>query len=291
MDWLTNLNVDLQVSNELNDKNRWPDVVKLHRGFDLRSREILQQNFILRIEEELVNRPGRPKKIITCGHSLGGALSQIIHIMLHGEHKIPLRGTTISFDKFELLNVTFATPMVGNHALREKLNESTVSDKMYHFVNAGDIIPALLFTRQLYQKLAYSDEQLEYRMWLASFILKEEGRERARTLNDDLSILRTEDQSAENTYAPIGKYFLLDENLYELPNNNTVYVAQAMIPGLKVLKDVTLRYQAWKWALKKVTLGWYDDTAASKIEDRHLLKNYHDKLAVVGMADCRGQAN
>ena len=59
-----------------------------------------------------------------------------------------------------------------------------------------------------------------------------------------------------------------------------------MIPALDIIKDVTVGYQAWKWALKKATLGWYDGTAAvTKIKDRHDLKNYHEKLAVLGIAD------
>ena len=124
--------------------------------------------------------------------------------------------------------------MIGNHALREKLNESTVSERMYHFVSAGDIVPALLFTHQLSQKLPYSDRQLDYILWLASF--KEELSERTRTLTEDLSNLRTQEQSTENTFAPLGKYFLLDDgNLYELPNDDTVYIAQVWLRPIQKL--------------------------------------------------------
>ena len=86
------------------------------------------------------------KRIITCGHSLGGALSQMIHIQLHGELET-LRDLGLGHEN--LLNVTFASPMVGNHCLRDNLGD--IAGRMYHFVEAGDIVPGALFTHHLYQ--------------------------------------------------------------------------------------------------------------------------------------------
>ena len=51
-------------------------------------------------------------KIITCGHSLGGAISQLTHIRLHND-----------FDNELLLNITFATPLVANFPMLEELKK------------------------------------------------------------------------------------------------------------------------------------------------------------------------
>ena len=147
-----------------------------------------------------------------------------------------------------------------------------------------DIVPALLFSHHLYQKLALSDWQLRTILWAAG--CKSKLQERANTLKECISDLKTKEQSAENTYAPIGHYLLIDANkLYELPNDDPSYVAQALIPALNVLKDVTIKYQVWKYVEKGATLGFCDNTATTKILSHQKLKNYHEKLAAFGFTD------
>ena len=77
---------------------------------------------------------------ILTGHSLGGALAAISHILL-----IKAFPVTVDQDiKFKC--ITFAIPLFGNLALREKLKleeDSRYSDS-YHFVRGGDFVPALL---------------------------------------------------------------------------------------------------------------------------------------------------
>ena len=283
-DWLSNLNAALECSNELNSKNGWSDEVKFHQGFDIRSRTMLLGSKIIDKIDGLV-REHNIKRIVTCGHSLGGALAQILHIQLHGELRVPGREDPIRFDmpgERELINITFATPMVGNHYLRDNLGD--IAKQMYHFVEAEDIVPALLFSHHLYQKLALSDWQLRTILWAAG--CKSKLQERANTLKECISDLKTKEQSAENTYAPIGHYLLIDaDKLYELPNDDTSYVAQALIPALNVLKDITIKYQVWKYVEKGATLGFCDNTATTKILSHHKLKNYHEKLAALGFTD------
>jgi len=224
---------------------------------------------------ELLVRDHHIRRVITCGHSLGGALSQIFHIQLHDKLRVPGQ-------ELELINVTFATPMVGNHFLRENLGD--IAGRMYHFVEAEDIVPALLFTRHLYQNLALSDWQLQTILWVAG--CKSDLQERANTLKEDLSLLKTDEPSAENAFAPIGNYLLLDDNkLYELPCDDPTYIAQALIPALNVLRQITVTNQAWRYIQKVATLGWYDETAATKILGHHELKNYHEKLTALGFAN------
>ena len=75
------------------------------------------------------------------------------------------------------------------------------------------------------------------------------------------------------------------DKLYELPNEDPAYVAQALIPALNVLQEITVKNQVWQYAKRAATLGHIDDTAARKIKGHHKLKNYHEKLATLGFAD------
>ena len=100
---------------------------------------------------------------MTCGHSLGGALSQLVHI--HFQAMISeMLGTTVEF-----VNVTFATPMVGNFPLRAEQNrEDGVARNMFHFVLAEDVVPAALFTADMYNKLPWfaARQVLNVLLWI-----------------------------------------------------------------------------------------------------------------------------
>ena len=68
------------------------------------------------------------KTIVTCGHSLGAAISQLIHMNLDIVLKME--------SQFNLINITFAPPMVGNLHLRNSFNlpyAKNLTDHMYHF--------------------------------------------------------------------------------------------------------------------------------------------------------------
>ena len=84
--------------------------------------------------------------------------------------------------------------MVGNHFLRENLGD--IAGPMYHFVEAEDVVPALLFTRNLYQKLALSDWQLRTIFWAAG--CKSNLQERANTLKEYLFTLKKEEQGGSS---------------------------------------------------------------------------------------------
>ena len=80
---------------------------------------------------------------------IGAAISQLVHIHLLDKIKQDWKDEEF---KCELINITYAAPMVGNLPLRECLSED-VTGRMYHFVLAEDIVPAALFTEFAYQKL------------------------------------------------------------------------------------------------------------------------------------------
>ena len=114
---------------------------KIHKGFNARS-EVILKELGTKIKDFL-GEEVKPGVIVLCGHSLGAAIAQLVYIKLR---------QILDFD-CKLVNITFATPMIGNIQLREELMSDGVGANMYHIVLAGDIVPAALFTEHLYHRL------------------------------------------------------------------------------------------------------------------------------------------
>ncbi|XP_063711509.1 uncharacterized protein LOC134839816 [Symsagittifera roscoffensis] len=81
------------------------------------------------------------KFVVTCGHSLGGAVSSLVNIKLKKE--LEVRNWTRRFSN-NLINITFGAPMIGNYAFAQYLKKN-YSKKMYNFVSDRDVVPASLF--------------------------------------------------------------------------------------------------------------------------------------------------
>ena len=116
---------------------------KVHQGFNERSRVIMVE-LIEKIKD--FSNEAKPKMIVVCGHSLGAAISQLVYMKLRFDQQ------NLGFT-CQLVNITFATPMIGNRNLREEFTMRGIDQNMYHMVLAGDVIPAALFTDHLYHKL------------------------------------------------------------------------------------------------------------------------------------------
>merc|ERR1712154_56895 len=145
-DWLSNIQFELVSLVDGNDGD-----VKVHKGFKERADNILEE-----LPGIILGFDPLPEKIVTCGHSLGAAISQLVHIQI--EEKLD------NESKCKMINVTFAPPLVGNLPLRSMLNQPLARD-MYHFIVAKDIVPAVLFTHHLRQKIHLYD-------WIIHHILK-----------------------------------------------------------------------------------------------------------------------
>ena len=97
-DWRTNVNFMLVP--ETVEK-----VPRTHRGFTNRSDSIFEE-LVPKLDALIRRYKWSVSKIITCGHSLGAALSQLIHIKLKREDfEVKM--------KTKLINITFAPPMVS----------------------------------------------------------------------------------------------------------------------------------------------------------------------------------
>ena len=151
-----------------------------------------------------------------------------------GPQKKTIRKFTYRVD---FVNITFATPMVGNFPLREEQNHNGQARDMFHFVLAEDIVPAALFTRQLYEKLPwfFSEATLNVILWAVGCKEKKIKECVTKLMGELKSQRRKENMVAEQSYAPMGNYFYVkrveshktEYQLFELPHgNDPQYTAQ-----------------------------------------------------------------
>ena len=123
-DWKTNLDFEM-VENEY-------FLGKFHRGFFNRS--------VLADLEDIQNMIVKysVQRVITCGHSMGGAVSSILHLRLAKYFddiiKLPIK----------LVNLTFGAPFFGNDRLCQHVAGKWTYKQMFHFVAVEDIVPSLL---------------------------------------------------------------------------------------------------------------------------------------------------
>ena len=201
-DWLSNIQFELVslVNGDIGGG-------KVHKGIKERADKSLEE-----LPGIILGYDPLPAKIVTCGHSLGAAISQLVHIQI--EDKLERDS------KCQMINITFAPPMVGNLPFRSSLNQpfakKVLTRKMYNFIVAEDIVPAALFTEYTRQKIHVYD-------WILRHIIKKylggENPELAQQVIDQLGELGSpgEDQpvfgrqEADKQYAPIGNQFYIKD--------------------------------------------------------------------------------
>ena len=103
---------------------------RFHSGFDKRASVLPMQHI------EFCARQEDCETIVTCGHSLGGAVSSIsaINLMLHLGKNTDLA----------VFNITFGSPFFANDTVRKKCKEERFDQRMIHYVGHKDIVPGLL---------------------------------------------------------------------------------------------------------------------------------------------------
>ena len=124
-DWMTNLGIGMD------QDSRWCG--QIHGGFLKKAGYVSISDIA---ETVMINGI---KNVIVTGHSLGGAVSSLVHLKL-------LKYFEELDEKPTIQNLTFGSPMFGNFVLEENLREQGYIDDMYHFASTADIIPAILST-------------------------------------------------------------------------------------------------------------------------------------------------
>ena len=125
-DWATNVDFGMEEYSEWNGK--------VHGGFLKKAGFV---NTIDIVEWVMVNDL---EMVITTGHSMGGAVSSLLHLKLNRFYQDCAEKTK----KPELVNVTFGSPMFGNIVMAEDVEGKNYASDMYHFASTSDVVPSLL---------------------------------------------------------------------------------------------------------------------------------------------------
>ena len=102
---------------------------KFHKGFASRS-ETVPMKYITQYAKET-----ECKTIITCGHSLGGAVSTIAALDLMKETKCM---------DINVYNITFGAPFWGDKAALKSCQDQDMTAKILNYANCHDIVPGIL---------------------------------------------------------------------------------------------------------------------------------------------------
>ena len=129
-DWIANLQIDLV------DDDDMSVLGKFHKGFHKIASRIVPSEIIeLALQNDVDG-------ILTCGHSLGGAISSIFHMKLRNCYKTDLEEMRLR--RRNIVNMTFGAPMFGNASLQQHGEKNDHWHKMFHFASVQDIVPGIL---------------------------------------------------------------------------------------------------------------------------------------------------
>ena len=104
---------------------------RVHSGFNRRSKQTV------RVKDILHCAPiANCETIITCGHSLGGAVSSITALDL-----LQFLGKNA---EIKVHNITFGAPFFANEAVRKFCEVEDLDQHLLHYVSYEDIVPGLL---------------------------------------------------------------------------------------------------------------------------------------------------
>ena len=122
-DWKTNLDF------KMIEDDRF--LGKFHCGF-------LQRSTFVNPEDILnMTKKYNCQRIVTCGHSLGGAVSSLLHLRL-------AKFFSVNNVEIEQVNLTFGAPLFGNEGLWKQVSDIWRYRQMFHFVAVEDVVPGLL---------------------------------------------------------------------------------------------------------------------------------------------------
>ena len=279
-DWLDNFCFTL-VSKDNGNQN----TAKFHKGFLERANKIFNHQthrgtLVDEVKHRYRDHPGGlPNRIVTTGHSLGGAISQLIHIRLHEVDEIS--------QKCELLNITWATPMIGNYAARQLL--SSEAKTMFHYVHKSDIVPALLFdVNGVYKNLPTVITKKEIKKQIDKLASANDGlAERAEEVKTLVDLLSEGEMEDDLSYTAIGNYRQISRRVPrgapgfegefrydEAHDNVNISLAKAL---KNAVKDVSSSSVAWTFMSAKLGYETSETKLGKEIEEikeNHSLKIY-----------------
>ena len=245
---------------------------KIHRGFLERSQSIPIEKIKTLADNYKV------KRIITCGHSLGGAVSSLCHMRL----------MQFLDASFELTNMTFGAPFFGNHELQKWASQQKYTDRMFHFVNSSDIVPIVLSSGQLrsyfdskfYGTTSKITKTIDY--CIQTVCTETFPRSESTILSElvEVSEFLNEDEikNDNNCYVPIGKHLLIYEE------KNRTIIKQLDNPPSKVRSVLNESFANQCTKLLEITrlhsLHNYKETLEKGLGGFRLITKTTDKIQV-----------
>lgn len=293
-DWLSNLLFRLDDMNDMPEE--FGSNAKVHAGFKERSDAIIK-NLPQKILEKYNELP-LPRKIVLCGHSLGAAICQLVHInLLNAIQDIMHSNNDKRTLDCKVKSITFAAPMVGNMPMSKTVNKDC-GKSMYHIVLAEDIVPAALFTEFAYQNLP---TVLMKKVLKDEIIKKLQGQqgeniERAKERADLMKTLKTPqceklvyDHSNDSAFAPLGHYLYLKKReadphhrMYQLRFNDPQYIGYALIPALKIVGEIGSIELIRKKLNGTLETELMEHEVVKKIGKNHAIVSYRKHLTDAG---------
>ena len=122
---------------------------KIHGGFFDRMQSVSTEKIF---EIAFLNKVDQ---IVTCGSSLGGAVSSLVHLKML--YDLESDGNDSAIDPENIINMTFGAPMIGNSEFAEHVDEKRYARNMFHFAYIGDIVPVVLSFGHIFEILEKND--------------------------------------------------------------------------------------------------------------------------------------
>ena len=123
-DWLADINIK--------GTSRPNTTGLFHKGFSERSKTVSVEHLLQ------CSRNFNCKTIITCGHSLGGAVSSIVALDIMKRLEESDDTTTKAF------NITFGAPSFGNEDVLKMCKDSRMDKRILNYTNFNDVVPGIL---------------------------------------------------------------------------------------------------------------------------------------------------
>ena len=211
---------DIETDSKIGLKAHQSFVGKVHSGFLERMEKVPVGEIIdLAISH-------KAHQILTCGHSLGGAVSSLVHVelitYLH-------RKANLVISPKNVLNITFGAPMLGNHEFAEFVSKRNYAENMFHFASAWDIVPSMLSIGHGIESVKQSSivrsvighfPTVCYQIGLKCLTLDKKSN--AEEIEAAKKVIKSRCSTLQNdfdksNYVPVGK-FLLIHGLQKNPN-------------------------------------------------------------------------
>ena len=122
---------------------------KIHGGFLERMKKITLESLF---EIAYINKVDH---ILTCGHSLGGAVSTLVHFNIL---------QTLSQDKEpfvnseNVVNMTFGAPLLGNYEFEKYLSDKNFTRNVFSFASVNDVVPIVLSVGHVFKTLQQTQQ-------------------------------------------------------------------------------------------------------------------------------------